>query len=103
MLLFQAQSCPPFRHGRIEHCCCGRENQSCANPKTLPHYVRTDIDGESLESFTIHFPPLRIEAQSLWKAETREVQRTFTLFLHPTHKDKQRNEAQHKHIITPLQ
>src|SRR3546814_6135518 len=50
MLLFQAQSCPPFRHGRIEHCCCGRENHSCANPKTLPHYVRTAIDGESLRS-----------------------------------------------------
>src|SRR3546814_8462780 len=61
MLLFQAQSCPPFRHGRIEHCCCGRENHSCANPKTLPHYVRTAIDGESLESFSIHFPPFRSE------------------------------------------
>src|SRR3546814_13108773 len=73
MLLFQAQSCPPFRHGRIEHCCCGRENHSCANPKTLPHYVRTAIDGESLESFSIHFPPFRIEAQIVWNDDMRAV------------------------------
>src|SRR3546814_14203877 len=91
MLLFQAQSCPPFRHGRIEHCCCGRENHSCANPKTLPHYVRTAIDGESLESFSIHFPPFRIEAQIVWNDDMRAVHLTCHLDFHP--KDKGKNSS----------
>src|SRR3546814_20877113 len=67
----------------IEHCCCGRENHSCANPKTLPHYVRTAIDGESLESFSIHFPPFRIEAQIVWNDDMRAVHLTCHLVFHP--------------------
>src|SRR3546814_3035399 len=82
--------------------CTSDLNHSCANPKTLPHYVRTAIDGESLESFSIHFPPFRIEAQIVWNDDMRAVHLTCHLVFHPKDKGKNSSDRHVKLFVNHL-
>src|SRR3546814_9610791 len=62
----------------------------------------TAIDGESLESFSIHFPPFRIEAQIVWNDDMRAVHLTCHLVFHPKDKGKNSSDRHVKLFVNHL-